>query len=453
MDYSAWSLLVDAGLIGLLLVVGATLRATIRPLQTLMVPASVLAGVLGLVLGPGGLGLLRFSKQLGAYSSVLIVVVFACLSLTDDVDLRRLGRSVAGFASYGVAFYAAQIVVGVVLGLLVLGPLFGTHDGFGLLLFAGWAGGFGSAAAMGTVFGDGGWTEAQSLAFTSATVGLLVGIVGGIIQAKIGAKRGYAKEFKGLSALPEHLRTGVLRTDEERPAIGTHTFSGGSIESLSFQASIVLVISAAAYGVNTLLGEVFPSVSFPLFSIAFVVGLVLRGLLSATKTRRFVDPESLKSISGSATDVLVVCGIASIVPSFVAGYWLPLLVLFVVGLALCLLLGLGVAPRMLGDAWFEKQIFTWGWATGSVSTGLALLRIIDPRLRSRTLEDFAIAYLPLLPVEVTAVTFTPVLALAGASWAIAGIWGGIAVLALALPLLFIRRAPASTGSRASEPTR
>ncbi|MER7015400.1 sodium:glutamate symporter [Saccharopolyspora sp. NPDC000359] len=452
MDYSAWSLLVDAGLIGLLLVVGAVLRATVRLLQTLMVPASVLAGVLGLVLGPEVLGLLPFSDQLGAYSSVLIVVVFACLSLTGDVDLRRLGRSVAGFASYGVLFYAAQVVVGVVLGLLVLGPLFGTHDGFGLLLFAGWAGGFGSAAAMGAVFGEGGWTEAQSLAFTAATVGLLVGIVGGIIQAKVGAKRGWAEEFEGLDALPEHLRTGVLRGDDDRPVVGTHTFSSGSIESLGFQASVVLVVSAAAYGVNVLLGEAFPAVSFPLFSIAFVVGLVLRGLLSATRTSRFVDPESLKSISGSATDVLVVCGIASIVPSFVTGYWLPLLVLFAVGLALCLLLGVVVAPRMLGDAWFEKQVFTWGWATGSVSTGLALLRIIDPRLRSRTLEDFAIAYLPLLPVEVTAVTFTPVLALAGAGWAIAGIWGGIAVLALGVPFLLVRRAPTRDAGRTAQRT-
>ncbi|MFI0469635.1 sodium/glutamate symporter [Saccharopolyspora sp. 5N102] len=386
----------------------------------------------------------------GAFAEHLRVAVVVELDVEPD-QVPALACSVAGFASYGVLFYAAQVVVGVVLGLVVLGPLFGTHDGFGLLLFAGWAGGFGSAAAMGAVFDEGGWTEAQSLAFTSATVGLLVGIVGGIIQAKIGAKRGHAKEFEGLSAFPEHLRAGGLRSDEERPAIGTHAFSGGSIESLGFQAAIVLMISAAAYGVNALLGEVFPAVSFPLFSIAFVVGLVVRGLLSATRTRRFVDSESLKSISGSATDVLVVCGIASIVPSFVAGYWLPLLVLFVVGLALCLLLGIDLAPRVLGDEWFEKQIFTWGWSTGSVSTGLALLRIVDPRLRSRTLEDFAIAYLPLLPVEVTAVTFTPVLALVGAGWAIAGIWGGIAVLALAVPFLLIRRTPTSTGNRTSEP--
>ncbi|GAB3288300.1 hypothetical protein [Parasphingorhabdus pacifica] len=83
----------------------------------------------------------------------------------------------------------------------------------------------------------------------------MVGTVGGTVQAKIGAKRGHAKEFENLGALPEDLRTGVLRSAGERPAIGTHTFSGGSIESLSFQAGIVLVISAAAYGVNTLLGE------------------------------------------------------------------------------------------------------------------------------------------------------------------------------------------------------
>ncbi|MFC7404622.1 sodium/glutamate symporter [Georgenia alba] len=438
MEFSPWSLLVDAGLIGVLLVVGTLVRATVRPIQALMIPASVIAGVLGLALGPNGLGWLPFSDQVGTYSSVLIVVVFACLALTDDFDLRKIGRSIAGFAGYGVLMYAAQVAVGTLLGLLLLGPLFGTPDGFGLLLFAGWAGGFGSAAAMGTVFADAGWAEAQSLAFTSATVGLLIGIVGGIVQSKIGAARGFAQEFAGVTSIPRDMRTGVLAADSGRPAIGTHTFSAGSIESLSFQGAVVLAISAGAYGVNELLVQVLPDVAFPLFSIAFLIGLALRALLSVTNTRRLVDGESLRSISGTATDVLVVCGIASIVPSLVAGHWLALVILFAVGLALCLALGIGLAPRMVGENWFEKQIFTWGWATGSVSTGIALLRIVDPRMRSRTLEDFAIAYLPVLPVEVTAVTFTPVLVIAGGAWAVAGIWGAIAVVALAVPLLLLR---------------
>lgn len=436
-EFSPSALLVDAGLIGGLLVIGTILRAKISAIQTMMIPAGVIAGVLGLVFGPNVLGWLPFSDQLGEYTSLLIVLVFACLAMTSDFNILKIGRSVAGFASYGVLIYAAQTAIGMGLVLLVLGPLFGAPDHVGLLLFAGWAGGFGSAAAIGTVFADSGDPAVQSLAFTAATVGLLVGVVGGIIQAKYGAVKGYAREFSGLDKVPAELRTGILDDNVEQPAIGTHKFSGSAIESLTFQAGIVAGVSAGAYGINVILGELIPSVAFPLFSIAFLVGLVLRALLSATSTTKFIDKDTQSSISGTATDVLMVCGIASVVPSFVVDQWLSLLILFVVGLALCLFLGLWVAPRVMEEGWFERQLFTWGWATGAVATGIALLRIVDPKLNSRTLEDFSLAYLPVIPVEVTAVTFAPLLVIAGASWAVVGIWGAITVVAVAAAFVVV----------------
>lgn len=436
-DFSPYALLVDAGLIGVLLVVGTVLRAKVRVIQTMMIPAGVIAGALGLILGPNVLGWLPFSDQLGTYTSLLIVLVFACLALTSDFNVLKIGRSIAGFASYGVLIYAAQTAIGMGLVLMLLGPLFGAPDHVGLLLFAGWAGGFGSAAAIGTVFADAGDPTVQSLAFTAATVGLLVGVVGGVIQAKFGASKGHAQEFAGLKRVPNELLTGVLDQDEEQPSIGTHKFSGSAIESLTFQAGIVAAVSAGAYGVNVILGELIPSVAFPLFSIAFLMGLALRGLLGITRTTRFIDKDTQSSISGASTDILMVCGIASVVPSFVADQWLSLLVLFLVGLALCLFLGLWVAPRVMGEGWFERQLFTWGWATGAVATGIALLRIVDPKLNSRTLEDFSLAYLPVIPVEVTAVTFAPLLVIAGASWAVVGIWGVITVAAIAAAMVIV----------------
>ncbi|MGC2941896.1 sodium/glutamate symporter [Brevibacterium sp. FAM 24638] len=436
-DFSPSALLVDAGLIGGLLIIGTILRAKIPAIQTMMIPAGVIAGVLGLVLGPNVLGWLPFSDQLGEYTSLLIVFVFACLAMTSDFNILKIGRSVAGFASYGVLIYAAQTAIGMGLVLLALGPLFGAPDYVGLLLFAGWAGGFGSAAAIGTVFADSGDPAVQSLAFTAATVGLLVGVVGGIIQAKYGAVKGHAREFAGLATVPAELRTGVLDDTVDQPSIGTHKFSGSAIESLTFQAGIVAAVSAAAFGINAILGGLIPSVAFPLFSIAFLVGLLLRALLSATSTTKFIDKDTQNSISGSATDVLMVCGIASVVPSFVVDQWLSLVILFAVGLALCLFLGLWVAPRVMQEGWFERQLFTWGWATGAVATGIALLRIVDPKLNSRTLEDFSLAYLPVIPVEVTAVTFAPLLVIAGASWAVVGIWGAITVVAIVAALVIV----------------
>ena len=132
-----------------------------------------------------------------------------------------------------------------------------------------------------------------------------------------------------------------------------------------------------------------------------------------------------------------------------ADHLTELVLLFVLGLAFCLFLGLVVAPRYLGESWFEKQIFTWGWATGSVATGIALLRIVDPELESGTVEDFGYAYMPLIPVEGAAVAVAPLLIVGGLSWAVVGIWGVIAVLGAVVMIRqgsrgLARRVPART---------
>src|SRR5690625_6610724 len=149
MDFTPWTVLIDAGLIGLLLIIGAGLRAVIRPIQTLMIPASVRAGILGLILGPEVLGWLPFSDQLSTYSSVLIAVVFAAVAMTDDFDIRKLNRNVGGFAAHGVLMYSLQVALGMAVVLFILQTLFDAPDSLGVILFAGWAGGYGAAAPMG----------------------------------------------------------------------------------------------------------------------------------------------------------------------------------------------------------------------------------------------------------------------------------------------------------------
>jgi ESS family glutamate:Na+ symporter len=89
--FSPWALLVDAGLIGALLALGTLLRAKVKVLQSMMIPAGVLAGFAALILGPNVLGWLPFSDQLGTYTSLLIVIVFACLALTSDFNILKIG--------------------------------------------------------------------------------------------------------------------------------------------------------------------------------------------------------------------------------------------------------------------------------------------------------------------------------------------------------------------------
>lgn len=434
MDFTPWALVIDLGIIGLLLTVSTVLRARIKFIQELMIPAPVIAGFLGLALGPAGANWLPFSNAIGSYGSVLIAAVFACIALGTDLSLNKLGRPLGQFLSYTLLLYSAQVVVGILLTLLLLGPLFDTPEAFGVVLFSGWAGGFGTAAAVGDVFTQAGHEEVQSLAYTSATVGLLIGILGGVIIAKYGAKKGYVEEFAGLKELPEEIRTGILPQEAKRPSIGTHVFSSSSIDTLGFHLGVIAAITAIGYMAQQYLKGFFPSVSIPVFSLAFILGLIVRLSIDKLKLGHFVDRTTMQSISGTATDVLIVFGIASIKPGLVADYWVQLTILFAVGLVLLLVLGLVLAPRVLDQGWFEKQIFTWGWATGALAQGIALLRIVDPKLKSRTLEDYALLSI-FNQNEILAVTFIPALVVAGASWTVAGIWG--LVTAVAIVVLFI----------------
>jgi ESS family glutamate:Na+ symporter len=93
MTFNAWSVFFDFAVISVLLVLGQVLRAKLGILQKFMIPASLIAGSLGLALGSQGLGYIKFSNQLETYAGILIVVVFAALPLGLKLaGVRGMGR-------------------------------------------------------------------------------------------------------------------------------------------------------------------------------------------------------------------------------------------------------------------------------------------------------------------------------------------------------------------------
>src|SRR5699024_11203046 len=261
--------------------------------------------------------------------------------------------------------------LGMAVVLLVLQPLFDSPDALGVVLFASWAGGYGTAAAMGDAFAASN-PEKASLGFTAATVGVTIGIVGGLIQARVAARKGHVQAFTSINQLPKQDRTGLIEEPSKREPIGLHTFTGSSIESLGFHASMVVMIAAAAYGLSVAIPDVWPTLTMPVFVLACLTGLVVRAALSKARVDTFVDNNGLRSISGIGLYILIVSVITSSQPQLVAEFGLDLLLWLVFGLILILFLGLWVAPRRMQDGWFERSVFVWGWASGAVSTGIAL---------------------------------------------------------------------------------
>ncbi|SIM16948.1 Uncharacterised protein [Mycobacteroides abscessus subsp. abscessus] len=192
-------------------------------------------------------------------------------------------------------------------------------------------------------------------------------------------------------------------------------------------AGTTFVAYLVTNGIKTATG-----ISIPMFAMAFVIGFIFRLILDATKASAYVDGTTVNSISGGATDYLVAFGIASIVPSIVVDYAVPLVLLFVLGLVYCLLVFRFLSPAMFQQAWLERGLFGWGWATASVATGIALLKIVDPRMKSGTMEEFGVAYVGYAPFEIGTTILAPIMVTLGLTWAFGGIATVVAVVVIVL---------------------
>ena len=415
-----------------LLLIGAVVRARIGWLQRALIPASVAGGLVGLVVvqlargldEPAWSGTETFSQvvhwlaadcpaELSGWPGWLIAVVFAGLLLDRPARMDRGGwRRVMAEGLMVWVIIAGQVALGLLATWLIIQPLFPEiPDGFGLLIETGWAGGHGTAAAMGGVFRDTvGWEQGADLGVFMATVGLGWSVVSGIAWTNLAVRRGWTRISIEKLASAEG---GTLEPVDQRPAIGRGVIRSDVLDPLVFQVLILamafLVGVGASWAVKSvglqlvggLDGRVAPETivklqrsvgNLPLFLFTLLGGLAVRRGLDLSRWGHLVDGDSIRRLTAGAMEFLVVAAIASLRLDAVLALAGPLAVLIVLAVgwtAVCLLwIGRRVLP---GDRWMELGLINYGMSTGTTATGLLLLRMVDKDLESGAAEDYALA--------------------------------------------------------------
>jgi len=431
--FTPWVLLTDLGIISALLLVGKFIRVKVKLIQKLFIPPSLLAGVLGLALGPNGLGWLPLSGSMGTYAAVLIALVFGALPLSSP---KFSAKEVAGrvgpmwaFAQLGML---AQWGLAGLFGIFVM-KLFWPelNDAFGVMLSTGFYGGHGTAAAIGEAFNGLGWDEASSLGMTTATVGVICAIIGGLIMIKWAAKNKQTAFIADFADLPNELRSGLV-PEEKRDSIGSATTSAISIEPLTFHLALVLLVAFLGYSMSVGVKQLYPQLELPVFSCAFIIGLLLKKVFDATGVTNYICPQTTQRIGSMATDLLVAFGVASIKLGVVVKYAVPLIVLIIAGAFMVFAVTFFFGKKLSKTYWFERTIFAWGWWTGTMAMGIALIRIVDPKLASKAMDDYALAYLPIAPVEILLITFVPIMFVNGM-----GVWLSLGCLVLSALIVLL----------------
>ncbi|NNJ70196.1 MAG: sodium:glutamate symporter, partial [Kiritimatiellales bacterium] len=421
------------GCLCLLLGLGYWLRRKLVFLQRLYLPASVIAGLLGLLILQLAPVPTEATTGWSKLPGLLINIVFACLFLgTALPPVSKVWKSAGRQLAYGQFVAWGQYAVGCVFVLLLLGPLFNLPDMFAGIMPVGFEGGHGTAGGMGPVFDELGFPEMKDFALASATGGIMGAIIVGMGLVNWAVRKGYV-EKKAAPRFDAEDLTGII-PEGNRPEAGKLTVSSDVIESLSlhlvFVGTAILLGWLMKQGL-LLFAEALPAkgaqllASFPLFPLCMLGGVIVQWLADRFDPHEHMSHGLMLRIQNCALDFLVVAAIATIRLDVVAQGWLPLVILIFAGIGWNVLCLTVFARRAFKDAWFERGIAEMGQSMGVTATGLLLLRVVDPDYETEAAEAFAAKQLlhePFMGGGLWTSTAIPFLAL----------WGGWPILGIAL---------------------
>ena len=347
------------GLAACLLFAGMFLRAKVPAFRKLLLPASVIGGFVGLLLGPQVLGdnaILKFSAEcVGTWSlipGVLILPIFASVPLGDGMNeppkakgetMRNLPKVLASLGCFGSTCFM-QSVVGFGMAMLFISfmPGIGLYKNFGYELTAGFSGGHGTAGAVGGLlqqFGIPHWEVAQGMATTFATIGLIGGMIIGILLINFYCRKGQTRMLDKPADLPALTVFGFTKDIKQQPNVGRETTNNSSIETITVHLGIILIDCALSYFLLAKAKEY----SIPGFSVIPVwfygLGLMygINFLLRKFKLDWMIDKKVKGRIVGAISDFAIVCAVASMNVKAVAAYIVPIVVCSVLGFAVTFL--------------------------------------------------------------------------------------------------------------------
>lgn len=389
---SLTDVLLDIATISVLLLFAFLIRQKVRFFQKYYIPTSLIAGILGLLLGPQVLGqvspvYIHFGESIGQWTNFLFAFIFTTAFL--GTTSNKFGRDVISTTFITGSIFMAQVAAGLAVAFGLSLIMDNVPFEMGLLPVSGFYGGHGSAGIMGGVFATEGWEEASGIAMTYATIGMFAAVIGGMLLINVAAKKGLTMQKMDSNYLDQKDITGIVPKEERKPmAIAVSTSS--VIDPFAFQMMIVGTIIAFSHLLRQAVISVVPFLSrIPLYTMCLLVGAVVGILVSKTRYNQYLDRGSMQRISGTALEYVIASAVATIQLSVLASYLVPILITSVVIVVITAVLAIWLSKKWYGEHWFELAMGAYGQCTGSLATGLLLIRVLDPNGDAHTAESIS----------------------------------------------------------------
>ena len=404
MDYSSantalWNVILQLGMIAGSILLANFLRNRLALIRNSMMPIAVMAGFLLLLAKYFGLihidGALM---EMLVYHGIALGFIAMSLRVPDSPSARKSDLTGLKSGAVIVSTYMIQGVCGLLITLLLSYTFLpGLFKASGLLLPMGYGQGPGQANNIGSTYEALGFVGGRSFGLSIAAAGYLVACVVGVIMLNIMARH-----------------KGAVKKEERQDGVDISFFQdkneipvSDSIDKLSVQLAMVLLTYLATYlaayaltsGIAAISAGLAKTLNTLIWGFNFIIGaalaMLLRVLLEAGKKRglmkrQYQNNYLLNRISGFFFDLMIAAGIASINLEDLSGLWLPFLLLAVIGGVVTWYHLKAVCREVYPEYYEEGLISMFGMMTGTISSGVLLLRELDPDLTTPAANNLVI---------------------------------------------------------------
>ena len=374
-------------LIGFLLIIGRRLNFAIQ-LERYGLPIAVICGIIGIGIGPYGFFHI-FSKEStsvwGSSITPLLCIVFGTLMLGRPVpNLKGLIKPILNQFLLALSLGFGQFFVGGMVVKFIISPFMDVNPLMGCLIEVGFEGGHGAASIIGNSLSKLGFEEGLDLGLAMATMGLLSSSLIGSLFIFIGRILKLTnQEDQSKNKYNINLKLKFDIVEDVKILLINIGFAGLAISIGIFLIEILRKISIYFGDFSR---EVISSL--PVFPLILIGSLLIRYVLEKTENTKFISQILQREMAILSTDLLIFTAMASLNLNTVLSNLTPILLLTFFGLLwniLCISL---FAYFVFDEYWFEKGLVEFGNSTGVVASGLLLLRLSDPKNKSRTLPIF-----------------------------------------------------------------
>lgn len=398
MDYSAantslWNPIIQLGIMAALIILSNILRRKVKFIKNSLMPTAVIAGFVLLIIKTTGL---IYIDPVFLEKATYHALGFGFIALSLKVPEKDTSDTPLVGAKSGaliVGTYLVQAVAGLVVTLTLaytfMPDLFKAS---GVLLSMAYGQGPGQANNIGTLYEQAGMAGGKTFGLSLAAAGFLCACIMGVVYINILNRKKKLVRVKDKRNISGSVTVDTYQHENEIPI-------AESIDKFSIQVALVGMVYLMTFlltlGIESLAGLVSEGLKNTVasfvwgfnFILGSLVAIVVRNCITGLRktklmTRQYQNNYLLSRISGLAFDLMIITGIASINIDDLKGYWVPFILLAVIGGVVTFLYLKIMCNKIYPNYKYEAFLGMFGMLTGTISSGVLLLREIDPEFET-----------------------------------------------------------------------